>query len=109
MRWGPKAVLLDDDDLILRTWAISAKGSRVSLSCFKDKESLFKALADMERRVDVFLDSKLGDGVKGEDIAKELFDLGFRNIYLETGLPPDAFPKCHWIKGILSKDPPWGA
>ena len=53
------------------------------------------------------IDSDLGDGIKGEEIARTIYEKGFKTIYLETGHPPGSFPKMPWIKEIISKEPPW--
>ncbi|MBI4655550.1 MAG: hypothetical protein HY746_02260, partial [Elusimicrobia bacterium] len=54
------------------------------------------------------IDSELGDGIKGEDIAKTLNEKGFSNIYLETGHPAENFAHLSFIKKVISKEPPWG-
>ncbi|HAF95740.1 MAG: hypothetical protein A2X34_10535 [Elusimicrobia bacterium GWC2_51_8] len=56
----------------------------------------------------IYIDSELGEGVKGEDIAKTIHACGFETIYLETGHPPERFAGMPWIKEVISKDPPWG-
>ena len=53
----------------------------------------------------IYVDSNLGNGVKGEEIAKQISDLGFENIYLCTGYRSSDFAKMPWIKDILGKDP----
>ena len=49
----------------------------------------------------------LGGGVRGEEIAKEIYEKGFTNLYLTTGHPKEAFPAMHWIRGIVGKGAPW--
>ncbi len=109
MQWLPKAVLLDDDSNVQKIWAQSAKNARVELTCFGDKASLLKGVANMERRIDVFLESKGGNGALEAELAKELFNLGFRNIFVETATAAESFLKSHYIKRVMDKDPPWGA
>jgi NDP-sugar pyrophosphorylase family protein len=48
----------------------------------------------------------LGEGQKGEDFAKELFQEGFNEIYLATGYPASYFEDLVGIKKVVSKDPP---
>ncbi|MFC1522562.1 hypothetical protein ACFL6Y_09150 [Elusimicrobiota bacterium] len=40
-------------------------------------------------------------------MAKELHEKGFKNLYLETGHPPEAFSHATWIKKVVGKEPPW--
>lgn len=107
MAWNKIALLIDDDELVLRTWAMAAKAKGIQFKAYSDPASWKADLSSVPLGADLFFDSKLGDGTRGEELAKEAHALGFRNLYLATGLPPDAFPSCSWLKGIIAKDPPW--
>jgi len=39
-----------------------------------------------------------------QDIAKNLFELGYKNLYLATGYEPDQFSHVTWVKAIVGKD-----
>ena len=55
-----------------------------------------------------YIDSCLGDGViKGQDLAKELYDQGYKNLYMSTGFEKEKFANMPWIKNITGKTPPW--
>jgi len=56
----------------------------------------------------VYVDSNLGDGVKGEEISKLIVQLEFKKVYLATGYDPDHFGPTPWLSGIIGKEPPWG-
>lgn len=101
------AVQLDDDDLVLRTWALAARQAGVKLAQYQDPAAFLAALAPLPRDTDVFIDARLANGVKGEEIARKAYDLGFARVYLATGLPRDAFPGLDWLAGVVGKDPPW--
>jgi hypothetical protein len=59
----------------------------------------------VDRTTPVYIDSNLGVGEKGEEIAKRLHAMGFENLYLTTG---DPIEHCEpWLKGVLDKTPPW--
>jgi len=49
-----------------------------------------------------------GEEIRGEEIAKGLYEKGFRNLYLTTGHSPETFPHLPWIREIVGKKPPWG-
>jgi len=55
----------------------------------------------------IYIDSELGDGVKGEDIAKTLHEKGFTELYMETGHPSEKFAHLTWLKAVRSKEAPW--
>ncbi|MFC1522858.1 sensor histidine kinase [Elusimicrobiota bacterium] len=103
------AVLIDDDPLVHMVWKMAAQEKGMDLKAFKDPKDFMKLLDKVgsDLSTPIYLDSELGEGVKGEDIAKELHDKGFTNLYLETGHPPEAFAHATWIKKVVGKEPPW--
>ena len=58
------------------------------------------------RTTPIYIDSHLGDGIRGEDFAKELHDAGFSRVYLATGSLETAFPPMPWLSEIVGKEPP---
>jgi len=66
-----------------------------------------EAVEGFSRETEIYLDSELGGGVRGEEIAKEIYEKGFTNLYLTTGHPPEKFPPLPWIREIVGKKPPW--
>ena len=101
------AIQLDDDDLVLRTWALAARAAGVRLSQHRDPAAFLAELETLPRETDVFIDARLGDGARGEDIARRAHELGFARIYLATGLPNETFSGMPWIRGFVGKEPPW--
>lgn len=99
------AVLIDDDSLVRMNWKAAARGSSVKLRVFSSPKE-FYAAGDMSRETEIYIDSDLGGGVKGEDIAKDLKDKGYNNICLETGYSPENFAHLPWLK-VTGKEPPW--
>jgi hypothetical protein len=53
------------------------------------------------------LSTAYANGIKGEEIAEKLFDMGFNNIYLATGYDADYFSDIPFIRGIVGKSPPF--
>jgi signal transduction histidine kinase len=105
------AVLIDDDPLTRTVWAIAAKEAKKS---FKAYSAAPVFLADLEegailvaKGAALYLDSELGDGVKGEDIAAELHRRGFTNIRIATGYDPSQFAASPHIREVVGKGPPW--
>ncbi|HAH32747.1 MAG TPA: hypothetical protein DCL44_10585 [Elusimicrobia bacterium] len=99
-------VLLDDDALVHMTWKMTARNKGITLKAFKTPAEFFASLETFPKDTPIYLDSELGDGVKGEDIAKDLREKGFTGIYLETGHPPEKFSHLPWLK-VIGKEPPW--
>jgi hypothetical protein len=90
-------------DLFMVVIAVSG----VALKAFKNSGDFLSICETIPKDTPVYIDSDLGDGIKGEEIAKTIHEKGFSTICLETGHPPASFPKMPWIKEIISKEPPW--
>ncbi len=103
------AVLIDDDALVHMTWKVAARSAGADLKRFKNPADFFAICETLPKDTPIYIDSDLGDSLKGEEIAKTIHEKGFLTIYLETGHQPDSFPSMPWIKEVISKEPPWSA
>jgi hypothetical protein len=101
-------VLIDDDELVRMTWEISATNSNIKIDCYPDYEtfSLKKHQYNLITAA-IYIDSNLANNINGEDIAKTLFNDGFKNIYLATGYEKDRFKDLTFLSGVQGKTPPW--
>ena len=103
---GLRAVLLDDDPLVHMNWKMAAKTAGADLKLFKTPQELSAAAETLPRDIPLYIDSELGDGAKGEDIAKELHNKGFTDITMATGHDAAKFAHLPWLK-VAGKEPPW--
>lgn len=101
-----RAVLLDDDALTHMTWEMAADAHGVGLRAFTKPDDFFAALGTFPKDIQLYIDSDLGENVKGEDIAAQLKEKGFVNICLATAHPPEKFAHLPWLK-VITKAPPW--
>lgn len=106
-RVGPDAVLLDDDALVRMNWAGTARAKGLDLKVFSGAPEFLAAVGGLPKATAIYLDSKLGNGLRGEDIAKELHAQGFTELYLATGYDAQSFSPVPWIKKVVGKEPPW--
>ena len=76
---------------------------------FSDPYELLKNASQYNKDTPIYIDVELNDGIRGENISKELHDLGFTEIYLATGHSVNDFDKSklHWIKDIVGKHTPF--
>ena len=88
------------------TWKMAARAKGITLKAFKASADFLSGLEAFSKDTPIYIDSELGDGIKGEDIAKDLREKGFVCIYLETGHPPENFSHLPWLK-VIGKEPPW--
>lgn len=103
---GLRAVLLDDDLLVHMNWRMAAKAAGADLKAYKTAEEFAAAAGTLPRDIPVYIDSELGDGVKGEDIAKDLHGRGFTDLTMATGHGAEKFADLPWLK-VTGKEPPW--
>jgi hypothetical protein len=100
------AVLLDDDLLVHMNWKMAAKAAGAELKPFKTPEDFSAGISDLPKDTPIYIDSELGNDVKGEDIAKDLHGRGFSNLTMATGHGPEKFAHLPWLK-VAGKEPPW--
>ena len=103
---GRIAVLLDDDMLVHMNWKLAAKAADVELRAYKIPEDFTACIEALPKDTPIYIDSDLGNGIKGENIAKELYNNGYSNIAMATGHGPEEFAHLPWLK-VTGKEPPW--
>ena len=99
-------ILVDDDELVRMVWTSTASDKGIPFKVYSNADEVMKELHTFSRGSTFYIDSNLENDVKGEDVLKKLFDLGFTNLYLATGYGPEEFRHLEYIKGVLGKEPP---
>lgn len=100
-------VLIDDQEMNHSTWQIIGRMKKKNVATFFNSESFFKVAATLDKNVKIYVDSDLGNGVKGEVVSREIADKGFSEIYLCTGFLAKSFGPMPWVKEIVGKKPPF--
>ncbi|MBF0104293.1 MAG: hypothetical protein HQM16_03090 [Deltaproteobacteria bacterium] len=77
------------------------------IASFTNPADFFKQADQFSRDTPVYIDSSLGGDVKGEDVSKDIYALGFKTSYLATGFKKDHFPEMPWITDVVGKRPPF--
>ena len=98
-------ILIDDDRLVHLNWASHCKKNGLPFQGFKAISEFLAASSSLDKASRIYIDSNLGDGIKGEIESEKIFILGFLNLYLATGYEKDSIQKPAWIKEIYSKSP----
>ena len=99
------AILIDDDDLVHLTWNMAAKERNKIFLGFHSPDEFFAKISEFDIETPILIDSNLGNGIKGEVIAKKVHLCGFKKIYICTGYDSSEFKPQPWIIEILPKDP----
>jgi signal transduction histidine kinase len=103
-RAGGTVVLLDDDMLVHMNWKLAAKAAGFELKAYKTPEDFAAGLAGLPKDTPIFIDSDLGNDIKGEDLAKDLHEKGFTDLTMATGHGPEKFAGLAWLK-VSGKEP----
>lgn len=104
-----ETVLIDDDPLVRASWGLAARRAGRPFRAYEKAADFIRDL-DMggaPKASEVFVDSELGDGVRGETAALEIYRRGCTDISLATGHAAESFPAMPFIKRIVGKSPPW--
>lgn len=99
-------VLIDDDILIHQTWSFASKEAKKDFLSFFAESDFMDACDNIDKSSSIYVDANLGNGKKGEDLAKKLHTIGFVNIFIATGNDPEDVKVGAFIKGIIGKYPP---
>lgn len=100
-------VLIDDCPITRANWEITARVMGKRIATFDHPEAFMKTIDSVPKNAKLYVDVNLSDGIRGEDVSRELHAKGFTNIYLATGAQPDDFKNLWWIKAVIGKDPPF--
>lgn len=103
---GRQVVLLDDDILVHMNWKMAAMAAGEELKAYKTPENFYVEIGNLPKDTPIYIDSDLGNNVKGEDIAKDLRKKGFTTIAMATGYGPEKFAHLPWLK-VTGKEPPF--
>lgn len=102
-----KVILIDDDKLTHFSWKLAAKKAEVELQTYFSVQDFIESSETLEKHTPIYIDSDLGEGLKGEVLSEEIFNLGFTQLFMATGYSANDFKKPFWIKSILGKNPPF--
>lgn len=102
-----QVVLIDDDRLTHYSWKIAAKNCGISFTSFFSVQDFLNNSHNLSLDTAVYVDSDLGEGLRGEILSERISQLGFSELYLATSFSKSDFVKPVWIKDILGKQPPF--
>jgi signal transduction histidine kinase/FixJ family two-component response regulator len=103
---GPaKYVLIDNDELVRLNWKRTFEKKEENLDVYDSVADFLKKSGAYTSDIKVYVDSDLGNGLKGEVLSEEIFELGFKNINLTTGYNVNKDDIPSWITSIIEKSP----
>ena len=86
-----------------------AKKAGVQLRCFDSVKNFIENVNSIPTNSYIYIDSNLKDGEVGEIEAQRIATIGYLNIHITTGYSKSHFDILNlpWVKGIVSKTPPF--
>lgn len=98
-------VLIDDEKVVRLMWRDYAERHGTRLITLRASNHFFRIARTLSPNITVFIDSDLGNGIRGEKVAEKIYAMGFKNIILATGHGPKDFKSMPWIKAVVDKRP----
>lgn len=102
-----KAVLIDDDRLTQLSWTMAAKKAEVDLMTFASVDEFLESAKSFCQTTAIYIDSNLGENLRGEILSEEIYNLGFTDLHIATGFSSDQIQRPDWIKSVIGKAPPF--
>lgn len=99
-------VLIDDDPLVQMTWKIMSQEKQKKFIGFNSYKDFTDSMKSIDPSSKIYIDSNLGDGLKGEEIAKQIYSDGYKYLYIATGYEADHFKNLDYIQEVIGKEPP---
>jgi signal transduction histidine kinase len=99
-----KMVLIEDDQFIHMSWQMAAEKNEIDLSTYFSIDDFLKDADKFPKNTLIYIDSNFNNGIKGEFESKKIFDLGFSNLFLASGMDFEELP--YWIQGNQGKSFP---
>ncbi|HAU1599227.1 TPA: hypothetical protein JBJ22_12120 [Legionella pneumophila] len=100
-------ILIDDDEIMRSTWELAAHTAGFEIFTYSSFDKLEKELSQFNKNTFFYIDSHLGDNIKGQDCAKQLYNLGYQNLHLTTGYSTIDIKKSYWLNSVIGKEPPF--
>lgn len=100
-------ILIDNDEMIRLMWKFAAEEKNIHLSTYACYSDFIIDINGVSKDTPIYIDSNLGETIKGEEYAKKLFDQGYQELYITTGYQRYLFNEMPWIKAVVGKDVPF--
>lgn len=99
--------LIDDDKYIRHSWIGLAEKYSFEIKAFSDFNGFLSEQDKLDRNTEVFVDSNLGNNIRGEDIISDIKNLGFRIVNIQTGYNESEVKFVEGLNNIVTKEFPY--
>lgn len=96
-------VLVDNDDFIRETWRLRSEARGRAIKVLSSVDELFALSEAIPKDVPIFLDSHLGENMRGQDAAPRLRKLGFKRVFVATNYADLHGAKLPGVDAVIEK------
>lgn len=96
-----ESVMLEDNEALIGSILFFAEIRQKKIKIYKNSASLFCDLPKIPKSMPFYLDEDIGETQTGVDVGKQLFDQGYKNLYLSTG--NTHIRKPDWFIAVVEK------
>jgi FixJ family two-component response regulator len=104
---APDLIFIDDSESLAQAWEMAGATVNKNVKIYHSAAKLLSEIERYSQSTPLYIDSQLEGQMSGEELAKILYDKGYRELYLATGYPPEHFSHCTWLKAVVGKNPPF--
>lgn len=103
----PKLIFIDNDKHNTENWEFFAGTKHIKIGTFNDPQEFIRQADKFAKSTPIYIDQDFGRGPLGVEWAKQISELGFKEIYLATGYADFDITDTPWIKALTGKMPPF--
>lgn len=98
-------IFIDDEPRNTQSWEFFAEAKDHRIATYNDIQSFFREASQFTKDIPIYIDLDLREEKNGIAYAKEIYELGFKKIYIATGAVNMALkkPEYPWITEIIEK------
>ncbi|MCB9095984.1 MAG: hypothetical protein H6621_13020 [Halobacteriovoraceae bacterium] len=100
-------ILIDDDPLIHKIWKFSAKKNGIDLKTYFCSKDFYYEIENLDQDSHVCIDYNLGFDKCGIELAFEIYNKGFKSVFISTGFEKKSIAISPHTFTIINKQPPW--
>ncbi len=94
-------VLIDNDELVRFLWETKARNKGISLLSLSNPDQLSAHVDRISKtETKIYIDSELDNCVRGEFVAKSLYEKGYRNLFMTTGYEASRFSHYKFLQRV---------
>lgn len=103
---NPDLILVDDKKLVRDMWIIESRKHDKKIVTFPNKNMLMQHIELFDKKTHIYLDLNLNND-SGDEVAQDIYNLGYKKLYITTGYDLTRINKSPWILDVISKEAPF--